>query len=168
MPTSDSLTASGTSSRSILCTLALCWPRPRRPLLNSLRSIWMVWSGIEFRGVDFGFFLIAESGPAALAVPVLADFFAVIESYFDLHRASRNLLCAAANVGLVDGVSLSSFFRLVFVFFIFVPVHGKGIDSSHLVVHDLRAVDRLVEIPAQIFAGNFLDRLQEIFFRRDG
>ncbi len=40
--------------------------------------------GIDLGGYNLGFFQVAEADPAADAVPVLADFFAVIEFYFDL------------------------------------------------------------------------------------
>ena len=59
------------------------------------------------------------------------------------------------------------FVVLFFVLLFFVPVHWEGIDLDDGIVQQLGAVHGLVEVPAQILAGNFLDRLQEIFLSQD-
>ncbi len=60
---------------------------------------------------------------------------------------------------------VSPFFSVAFSSYQF---DGIGVGAQHLVVQHLRSVDRLVPVPAQVLAGNFVDRVHEIFLRGMG
>src|SRR6202035_2574350 len=60
--------------------------------------------GIEFRRHSLSFFLVAESRPTALSVPVLANLFPIVELDFHLDGHYEVVSAMHANVGLIHRV----------------------------------------------------------------
>src|SRR5579862_886593 len=122
--------------------------------------------GINLGGDDFRLFLVRKADPAALAVPVLAHFFfvifAVAEDDLNYDRHGKVFLAMQRHVGLIHGVVVVLFLLLVLLFL--VPVNRERVGVKNFIVVDLRAIDCLVEVPAQVFSRYFFNRLQEIFF----
>src|SRR6266496_6594225 len=57
--------------------------------------------GIDFRRYDLRLFLIAEPGPAALAIPVLTNLLTVLKPDFQLDRHDEVSLAMQRHIGLV-------------------------------------------------------------------
>ena len=106
---------------------------------------------IDLRRLDACGLVVHESHPSFAAVPLLAHFFSI--GKLDLNRHWKNEIAFARNDNLV-AIKI----RPPGLF-----VQGFGADSGHFIIKRLRAIDRLIEIPTQVFSAHLLDRLQKIF-----
>ena len=113
---------------------------------------------VDFRGNQLGLLLPGIALPPVLAVPALAKDFAVVEFHFQGDGQNEVTLAVNNYNGNVLGFALLLFFRRVFVG----PVGAVAFGSLYSVVQHLRSPHRLVPIPIQVLARDFIYRAHEI------
>src|SRR5438128_7403391 len=89
---------------------------------------------------------------------MLTHSLAVVELQQYIHRKDE-LAFAVHERG--RAIQSLAFFLLGWIFL--VPLNAVGCGAQYFIIHHLRPIDRLIEVPAQVLARDFFNRLQEIF-----
>ena len=120
-------------------------------------------SRIDFRGHELRLSIVDIANPAVAAVPMLDHRLLVVESDFDVDGKYKIVLPLHGHIGAIEHVAILSCRVLGLV-----PIYGIGMSIEDFVVQHLRAGNGLIEIPAQIFTGDFFDSFDEVFAGRVG
>jgi hypothetical protein len=90
---------------------------------------------------------------------VLANRLAIVELHLECDRHHERSLAMHGDIRFVQRLVFALILFLALCFALLVPVCREGVDGENLVIQDLRSVNRLVEVPVKVLAGNFFNGL---------
>src|SRR6266567_8028 len=112
---------------------------------------------VHLRRNQFRLLKIREARPAVSSVPLLADTGSVVEAVLDLHR-KEEIALAVNDHGVF--IKRLTFLRRQEI--PLVPIRAVRAHVKDFVVENVRPIDRLVEVPAEVLSRNFFDGLQKV------